>query len=115
MASVELEIAARKYVVACRDGEEPHLKALAALVDAKAQDATKALGALSEGRHLLFTSLLLADELQERAAGVAQPPAPPPAPAPHPAFDPALLDALDALAARVESLAAKLEDEGRTP
>ena len=33
MASVEVEIAQRKYSVACRDGEEEHLRSVAAIVD----------------------------------------------------------------------------------
>ena len=101
MASVEVEIAARKYSVACRDGEEAHLRSVAAIVDAKAQDAAAALGSLSEARQLLFASLLLADELKEHRSG--QPPAPPAA------VDPAIADALERLAGRVESLAEQLE------
>ncbi len=101
MASVEVEIAARKYSVACRDGEEAHLRSVAAIVDAKAQDAAAALGSLSEARQLLFASLLLADELKEHRSG--QPPA---APA---EIDPAVADALERLAGRVESLAEQLE------
>jgi cell division protein ZapA len=101
MASVEVEIAARKYSVACRDGEEAHLRSVAAIVDGKAQDAASALGSLSESRQLLFASLLLADELKEHRSG--QPPAPPAEP------DPGLIDALERLADRVESLAEQLE------
>jgi cell division protein ZapA len=101
MASVEVEIAARKYSVACRDGEEEHLRSVAAIVDGKAQDAASALGSLSEARQLLFASLLLADELKEHRSGLAPPPAAEP--------DPALADALERLAQRVESLAEQLE------
>lgn len=101
MASVEVEIAARKYSVACRDGEEAHLRSVAAIVDSKARDAASALGSLSESRQLLFASLLLADELKEHRSGQ-----PRPAPA---EIDPALVDALERLAGRVESLAEKLE------
>lgn len=101
MASVEVEIAARKYSVACRDGEEEHLRSVAAIVDRKAQDAAAALGSLSEARQLLFASLLLADELKDHRSGR------PPAPAAEP--DPALVHALERLAERVESLADRLE------
>lgn len=101
MASVEVEIAARKYSVACRDGEEAHLRSVAAIVDGKAQDAAAALGSLSEARQLLFASLLLADELKEHRSGLAPPPAAEP--------DPAVADALERLAQRVESLAEQLE------
>jgi cell division protein ZapA len=101
MASVEVEIAARKYSVACRDGEEEHLRSVAAIVDGKAQDAAAALGSLSEARQLLFASLLLADELKEHRSGR------PPAPRAEP--DPAIADALERLAGRVERLAEQLE------
>jgi cell division protein ZapA len=101
MASVEVEIASRKYSVACRDGEEAHLRSVAEIVDSKAQDAAAALGSLSEARQLLFASLLLADELKEHRSG--QPPA---APA---EIDAALVDALERLAGRVESLAEQIE------
>jgi cell division protein ZapA len=101
MASVEVEIAQRKYSVACRDGEEEHLRSVAAIVDRKAKDAAGALGTLSESRQLLFASLLLADELKEHRSG--QPPAQPAE------LDPAMVDALERLAARVESVAEQLE------
>lgn len=107
MASVEVEIAARKYSVACRDGEEAHLRSVAAIVDGKAKEAAGALGTLSEARQLLFASLLLADEVKEHRSGQA--PAPPAAPSGPAEVDPAILDALERLAARVESLAEQLE------
>jgi cell division protein ZapA len=105
MASVEVEIAARKYSVACRDGEEAHLRSVAAIVDSKARDAASALGSLSEARQLLFASLLLADELKEQRAGHAPAPTAPAAAE----IDPALVDALERLAGRVESLAEQFE------
>jgi cell division protein ZapA len=101
MASVEVEIAARRYSVACRDGEEEHLRSVAAIVDSKARDAASALGSLSEARQLLFASLLLADEIKEHRSGQ-----PKPAPA---EIDPAIADALERLAGRVESLAELIE------
>jgi cell division protein ZapA len=107
MASVEVEIAARKYAVSCRDGEEDHLRSVAAIVDKRAQDAAAALGSLSEARQLLFASLLLADEIKELRAGTARP---------EPAeFDPAIADSLDSLAARIERLADRLESDGTNP
>jgi cell division protein ZapA len=104
MASVDIEIATRRYSVACRDGEEEHLRSVAALVDSKAQDAAQALGSLSEARQLLFASLLLADELKDIRAGKA--PASPADP------DPAVANALEKLAQRMESLADRVEGGG---
>ncbi len=105
MASIEIEIAARKYQLACRDGEEAHLRSVAALVDKKARDAGAAVGNMTEARQLLFAALLLADEIKEPRAGGS-----PPEPVAETAeIDPALADALERLADRVESLAERLE------
>jgi cell division protein ZapA len=73
MATVDIDIAGRSYPVACRDGEEAHLRALAALVDHKAREAATALGSMGETRQFLFTSLLLADELKEHMPAAGRP------------------------------------------
>jgi cell division protein ZapA len=112
MANVEVEIAARRYTVTCRDGEEEHLRSVAAIVDGKAQDAEAAVGNLSEIRQLLFASLLLADEVKERRAGTPSAAAPS---APAPAPDPRVADGLERLAERIERLAERLEAEHPTP
>jgi cell division protein ZapA len=102
MASIEIDVAGRKYAVACRDGEETHLHAAAALVDQRARDATAALGNLAEGRQLLFAALLLADDVKEARAGTSPPPAPQP--------DPVLAEAIEQVAIRLEALAARVEE-----
>jgi cell division protein ZapA len=102
MASIEVEIAGRKYSVACRDGEEAHLRSVAAIADKRARDAAEALGSLTETRQLLFTTLLLADDVQDMRSGGKG--APPP-----PAVDEGLAGALESLADRVEALARRLE------
>lgn len=107
MASVDIEIASRRYSVACRDGEQDHLRSVAAIVDKKARDAGEVLGSLSEARQLLFAALLLADELKEVAGGGAAPSA-----TLDPDPDPAVADALERLADRVEQLAVRLESGG---
>ena len=104
-ALIDLNIAGRTYQVACRQGEEENLRAAARLVDGKSREALAGLGTLSEARQFLFASLLLADQLidknPEAAAAVA------PAAAP----DPALVERAEALANRLEMLAAELESE----
>jgi cell division protein ZapA len=105
MATVELEIAARTYPVSCRDGEEPHLRALAAVIDRKAKEAAAAVGSMGEARQLLFASLLLADELKEVRSGSGGTVAAEPEP------DPAFADALGRLAERMEMLADRLESK----
>ena len=103
MASIDIEIAGRKYDVACRDGEEEHLRSVAALVNRRAHDAAAALGNLTETRQLLFAALLIADDLKEVRAGNDIPDPTPLQP------DPAVADALERLAANVENLADRLE------
>ncbi len=107
MASVDVEIASRGYSVACRDGEEAHLRSLAAIVDRKARDAAAAVGSMGEARQLLFASLLLADELKEaRASGPA-------ASVPEPETESLIAEALERLAERMEILAERLESGAR--
>lgn len=108
MATIDVEIAGRRYPVSCRDGEEEHLRSLAAIVNSRAHDAAAALGALSEARQLLFTSLLLADDLNDRDGGAAAARAAAPG-------DPQVADALERLAARVEALATSLENGRASP
>ena len=106
MANIDIEVAGRRYNVACRDGEEEHLHSVAAEVDRRANDATAALGSLSETRQLLFAALLIADEMKEVRSGAGLPDPVPPPP------DPAVAQALERLAARMESLADSLERTG---
>jgi cell division protein ZapA len=107
VASIELEIAGRKYAIACRDGEEEHLRSVGAIVHRKAREAEGALGSLGEARQLLFASLLLADELKEIRDGN------PPRYEAEP--DPAVGDALERVAERLETLAQKLETRANNP
>jgi cell division protein ZapA len=65
MADVRLLIAGREYIVTCKDGEEPRLLALGAMVDEKAREANGPSGGLNESRLLLFSALLLADKLHD--------------------------------------------------
>ena len=98
MANIDVEIAGRRYDVACRDGEEEHLRSVAADGrPARRRTPPPALGSLTETRQLLFAALLIADDIKEIRAGAGMPdPAPPPP-------DPAVAEALERLAARIES------------
>ncbi|VAV87034.1 hypothetical protein MNBD_ALPHA04-878 [hydrothermal vent metagenome] len=110
MGQVKLDIGGRSFLVTCQDGEEEHLAKLGSMVDKKAGEAGDPAG-LTESRMLLFTSLLLADELHgsetattdqsERTAGG-------PAPKPNLADEKAIA-ALEKLADRAEAFANSLE------
>lgn len=107
MATLNVEIGGRQYDVACRDGEEPHLRMLAQIVDGKVREATAAVGGLQDVRQLLFAALLLADELNDiRSRPVAVPEPPPPA---QPLSDPDIAAAMERLAERMEEVAGRLE------
>ncbi|QJB68066.1 cell division protein ZapA [Parasphingorhabdus halotolerans] len=109
MAQVKLEIGGRSFMVTCQDGEEDHLTKLSTMVSEKAAEAGDPAG-LTESRMLLFTSLLLADELHsankaDKSAAIA-----PATPAPTSGgADEKSIAALEKLADRAESLANSLE------
>lgn len=105
MAEVRLSIAGRDYAVACKDGEEARLMTLGAMVDEKAREAGSS-GGLNETRLLLFSALLLADRLHDNTAET--PAAGVPSPTEFPS--PQIIDALEALASRMENLALRLEN-----
>ena len=107
-ALIDLNIAGRTYQVACREGEEDNLRSAARLVDGKSREALAGLGSLSEARQFLFASLLLADQLIDKNPEAAAAPAPA-------APDPALVERAEALANRLEMLAAELEGETANP
>jgi len=69
MAQVKLTINGRSYSVACGDGQEEHIEGLAADIDARIHQLSEQLGAIGEGRLLVMTALLLADELHEARDG----------------------------------------------
>jgi cell division protein ZapA len=52
----------RAYTIACDDGEEDHLRQLAAAVDAKAREVLSSVGQVGDTRLLLMAALLIADE-----------------------------------------------------
>ena len=64
MSDVSLTIGGRTYSVACEDGQESHLHALGARVDAKLAQLGGALSP-QESQNLLFAALFLADDVHE--------------------------------------------------
>ena len=69
MAEVTVSIMERRYRIACRDGDEDRILALAADIDRRARDIESRIGPQGEGRLLVAVALLLADELEDARAG----------------------------------------------
>lgn len=98
-SNVALTIAGRRYTVACAPGEEAHIAALGESIDGKL--AGMNMAGQSEPRTLLYAALLLADELHEARAST---------PATTIPMDDGTAEALENCAARLEALAAHLEE-----
>ena len=66
MPLVNVMVNGKAYTLGCGEGEEPHLKELALLVDAKVREAQNMVGSQASDTKLLLTAaLLLADEHHE--------------------------------------------------
>lgn len=70
MPLVNVMVNGRAYTIACDEGEEAHLKELAAHVDGKAREVLASVGQVGDTRMLLMAALLLADEHHDLAAKV---------------------------------------------
>lgn len=106
MAQVTVTINGRGYQIACDEGQEDRLRQLAGYVDKRVGELTAASGQAGDTRLLVMASLLIADELADAQAALADErngePRPPDAEA-------AVAQGIEALAARIEDIAARLE------
>ncbi len=116
MSQIAVTINGRDYQITCDDGMEDHLRRLAGYVDSRVKELVAAEGQIGDTRLLVMASLLVADALSEaqheietlRANGEAGT-ADPPDPAANSADTEALVRSLEALAQRIETVAAGLE------
>ncbi|APE28579.1 cell division protein ZapA [Aurantiacibacter gangjinensis] len=99
-SNVTLEIAGRRYTIACAAGEEQHIEKLGAGIDSKLKSLDNLQGQSAE-RTLLYASLLLADELHEAKNGGGT--------GARPQDDDAHAQMLEKMADRLETLASQLE------
>jgi|ERR1700722_18352717 cell division protein ZapA len=65
MAQVSLQINGYGYILGCADGEEEHLRALAADLDRRIDEIKTSTGPSGEARMLLMAALVLSDELHD--------------------------------------------------
>ena len=77
MGEVDLDVAGRRYRIACAEGQEPALRAAGARIAAEAEALREASGdrfsLLSEARVLLMAGLKLADRMAEAPKAAEDP------------------------------------------
>lgn len=65
MAQITLKINDRSYEMTCDDGQEDHLRKLAAHVDERMQELAGSVGQVGEARLLIMSCLMITDELYD--------------------------------------------------
>ena len=65
MAQVNATIADRQYRLACEDGQEEHLQALAKNLDERIEELRKKFGEIGDTRLTVMAALTVADEFSE--------------------------------------------------
>ncbi len=104
MPQVNLTINGRSYSVACGDGQEAHIEALAADLDRRIHALSEQLGSIGEARLLVMAALLVADELHDAKSGKG-------ANAPSEAADGKAGEELESLRGALEEKAKTLQEE----
>lgn len=72
MAQVTVTIAGRVYRMACGDGEEAHIEALAQSVDGKIAELRGSFGEIGDQRIVVMAALTFADEVSELRRRLAE-------------------------------------------
>ncbi|MCW5693188.1 MAG: cell division protein ZapA [Pseudolabrys sp.] len=65
MGTVNATIAGRQFRLACEDGQEQHLEALAHDIDQRIIDLRKRFGEIGDTRLTVMAALMVADEMNE--------------------------------------------------
>lgn len=107
MGQVSITIRGRQYQIACDDGQEAHLARLGRYLDQRAEQLTAA-GSVSDALLLVMVGLVVADELTDTVAELDALKATSGA-AGRMASDGAAAAAINSLAERIETIAARLE------
>jgi len=105
MGQVHITVNGRDYRISCDDGQEERLRGLAAYVEERIDDLVDSVGNVGDLRLMVMASLVIADSLFDATAEVERLRA-----ERTPAVDATALGPLiEALAARIEDIAAGLE------
>jgi cell division protein ZapA len=100
MAKADITLRGRTYSVACAPGQEIRIQKLSEQLNARVDQIAGAVGDIGEERLLLIAALALLDELdaaRKAVPGVAE-------------TEKKVADVLSKAAARIEALAARIED-----
>lgn len=111
MAQITITIRGRSYDIACDDGQEEHLTRLAQLLDRRAAQLVNAVGHINENLLLAMVALVVADELHDARAEIAElrETRRGGVPADATIADAELAERIDTLTERVEALAGNVE------
>lgn len=108
MGQVTLKINGYPYVLGCPDGQEAHLEALGAALDARVASIRAQVGNLGEARLLAMAGIMLADELEDAKAAQGASQGAGPGAAPAGASEAMAAERLVELARRLDGVASRL-------
>lgn len=110
MARVDITLNGREYPIACEDGQEPRVRDIAHLLDARLRDLRRAAPNASDQHLLVMAALMIGDALFDTQAALEQAQAAVQADGREtPDAETAAAVAVGRLAERVETIAARLE------
>ena len=108
MGQVTVTVNGRPYEIACDDGQEEHVEGLASYLDERVGDLAASIGQVGDSRLLVMASLLIIDELVEAVREIEAMKARTEAETEEQVMA-RESQGIEALAARLEELAARLE------
>lgn len=72
MSTVRAQVYGKEYALACDDGQERHLQQLVSQVNERTERLGAHLGRIPDSLMMLYSALMLADELHEAKAEIAR-------------------------------------------
>ena len=108
MGTMNINVYGRDYAIACDDGQEAHLGKLAQMVNDRVKQLSQQMGRAPEHTMLIYTTLMLADELLD-ALAKAKGKTPPSDDQKLQDMEAAMAASMQQIAGRIEKLAGELE------